>query len=383
MRRLPIAILILLMACATPEPTPVSRTTDPTRASMAEVVAALQVALPLALDEEAFNAPENQQALTAALERLRTVADALERHGLERDASFAFYSHSLAQDAAEISVRLREGRSEEARYFLNELVDTCVGCHSRLPGPSSSELGRTLYDAVDADHLPRTERIRLRIATRQFDEALADIEDLLRDDMVHPAQVDLGGFLEDYLRLAIRVRTNPQRAIGVLSDWQAKRDLPAYLDDLVSTWLVSLGELSSFDSPGNELAMARDLTQRARLLRRFPSDRRSVVFDLAVSGLLHAGLAGNALQGPERAEAYYLLGLAELHAAHLEWPAAPESYLEAAIREAPGSDPAREAYLLLEEEIVAGHTGSGGTHLPEAVESWLSELAALAGLSSP
>ena len=383
MRHRWIPCVALALACATsePEPAQVTLPADPTREGMAEVVAALQIALPLALDPKAFEAPENQQALAGAVARLESVADVLERHGLTRDAAFAFYSHSLAQDARTIDIALRAGRHDEARYFVNELVDTCVACHGRLPGPSASALGRSLYDAVDADHLPRSERIRLRLATRQFEGALEDLEDLLRDDMVAPGQADLGGFLEDYLRTTIRVRTDPERALRTLSDWQATRPLAPYLDDLVSTWIVSLRALSADDVPDEPLAAARRFTREARLLRRFATDRRSLVYDLAVSGLLHRTLSNDQFQGVGRAEALMLLGLAELHATHMDWPAAPDAYLEAAIRQAPGSVPAREAFLILEEETVAGYTGSGGTHLPDAVEKWLDELRELAGFT--
>ena len=51
-----------------------------------------------------------------------------------------------------------------------------------------------------------------------------------------------------------------------------------------------------------------------------------------------------------------------------------EGYLEGAIHAAPGSDWAKRAYVLLEEETLASYSGSGGVHVPPQVRERLSEL---------
>ncbi len=365
----------LLLGCGhRPEPVP-----EPpeTRATMAEIVAALQVALPLSLSEEAFHAPENRVALDEALAQLSRSAGALEAHGQGRDAGFAHMSHALSRDAAEIEWRLRQGRSEEARFLLGELVGDCVTCHSRLPA-EGSDLGRSLYESVDANALPRAERVRLEIATRQFDLALTTLEALIADETVSPSQLDLGGFLSDYLRVSIRVRADLARPRTTLDAWRQRAELPAYLDHITASWVDALGSLRVDAEPGAELAEARTVADQATALRRFPADRGTLVHDLVVSSLLHRALARQTLAPDDASEAYFLLGLAELRVAHSYWLAAPEAYLEAAIRSAPGSRFAREAYLVLEEETIAGYTGSGGTQLPAAVASWLEELRGLA-----
>jgi hypothetical protein len=110
-------------------------------------------------------------------------------------------------------------------------------------------------------------------------------------------------------------------------------------------------------------------------LRRFPADRSSLVHDLVASGLLHRAVSAAGKPGADSAEAYYLLGVTELRIGTSRWLTEPEAYLEAAIRSAPGSTPARNAYLVLEESTLLGFTGSGGEHeLPPEVASWLAEL---------
>ncbi|MCP3986713.1 MAG: hypothetical protein GY723_20195 [bacterium] len=349
-----------------------------TRATMAEIVAAFQVALPLSLSSEAFSAPENRSALDRALAQLSRSAGSLEAHGRGRDAGFAHMSHALSRDAAEIEWRLEQGRSEEARFLLGELVNDCVACHSRLPSSAASDLGRSLYDSVDTSALARSERVRLEIATRQFDRALTSLENMIADPIASPSQLDLGGFLSDYLRVSIRVRADLARPRLTLDQWQHRAELPAYLDHLVTGWVNALGTLRVDAEPGSELEEARSVATQAEAIRRFPADRATLVHDLVVSSLLNRALARQALREEDSAEAYYLLGLAELRVAHSYWLAAPEAYLEAAIRAAPGSEFAHQAYLVLEEETIAGYTGSGGNQLPPAVASWLDELRALA-----
>ncbi len=383
-RRIGAALLSvgLLLGCPATVPDPREQVDRATRATMADLVAALQIALPLALDVSAFHAPENRAALEDAVDRLRRSAIALEGHGEARDAGFAGLSHRLARDAAEISARLHRGRDEEARFFLNKLVDHCVACHSRLPGPSVSGLGQTLYESVDVSALEPPERVRLEIATRQFDRAMQEIETLLAQGSVHPAELDLGGLLESYLRVAIRVRGELTRAERALASWQEQTPLPAYLGELVDVWRLGLRDYAAMAETGDELGLARVVSQDAESRRRFPADRRSLVHDLVASSLLHRALDGGALTAEETAEAYYLLGVAELHAANLYWMSASESYLEASIRSAPGSPIARDAYLLLEEATLTAYTGSSGEHLPREIGSWLQELRELAGFGS-
>jgi hypothetical protein len=119
--------------------------------------------------------------------------------------------------------------------------------------------------------------------------------------------------------------------------------------------------------------------QEAAKVRRFPADRAGLVHDLVASGLLHRAVSAAGRPTADSAEAYYLLGVTELRIGSSQWLTEPEAYLEAAIRTAPGSAPARRAYVVLEESTLLGYTGSGGEgELPPEVASWLAELRRLA-----
>ncbi len=350
-----------------------------TQARMGELVAALRVALPLSLSPEEFAAESNRARLEQALRRLRDGASALSDHARGRDVGFAHLASALARDASEIQHRYQIGRYDEARFLLGELADDCVSCHSRLPYRKSSELGRSLWNAVDASALPLHERVRLQQATRQFDLALQSYESLLGGELMGPAQLDLGGYLSDYLAITIRVRGELARARRHLHAFGKRRDVPVYLAELVTAWSDALGELDVPTPAGEEVARARAVLASAAHVRRFPADRAGLVHDLFASGLLHRAVSAAGKPSADSAEAYYLLGVTELRIGSSPWLTEPEAYLEAAIRAAPGGAPARRAYAVLEESTLLGYTGSGGEgELPPEVASWLAQLRGLA-----
>jgi hypothetical protein len=80
----------------------------------------------------------------------------------------------------------------------------------------------------------------------------------------------------------------------------------------------------------------------------------------------------------QRAEAYYLLGLIETRIGHVYWLSQAEAYLETAIRLAPGQPLASDAYTLLDEFLVAGYSGSGGTNVPPDIQAKLDRLRRIA-----
>ena len=350
-----------------------------TQARMGELVEALRVALPLSLSPEEFAAESNRARLEQALRQLRDGATALSDHARGRDVGFAHLASALARDAYEIQHRFQIGRFDEARFLLGELADDCVSCHSRLPYRKRSELGRSLWNAVDASALPLDERVRLQLATRQFDPALQSYESLLGGELATPAQLDLGGYLSDYLAVTIRVRGELARARRHLDAFRKRADVPSYLVELVSAWCDALGQLDVPTPAGEEVARARTVLAAAAQVRRFPADRAGLVHDLVASGLLHRAVSAAGKPSADTAEAYYLLGVTELRIGSSQWLTEPEAYLEAAIRAAPGSVPARRAYVMLEESTLLGYTGSGGEgELPPEVASWLGELRGLA-----
>jgi hypothetical protein len=354
-------------------------TSDPTTgAAMVQIVAALRVALPLSLSAERFAAPENQPAIASSLAALRAGAHELETHGRSQDASFAYLSRSLARDAEEIKRRFDDGRLDETRFLLGALVEDCVGCHSRLPSQGDSDLGRSLFEAASASGLTPLEQARFEVASRQFEAALSRYEALLVSPEESPTELDLEGALADYLTLAIRVSEDLPRARAGLVAFGARADLPSYLATLVARWIAACDELRGTIGAEARLAEAERVLEEGDVLSRYGRDRAGLVHQLVASGLLLRFVDAHPEPTPESAHAYFLLGVTELRSGRSWWLAEAEGYLEAAIRTAPGSDWAKRAYVLLEEQTLASYSGSAGVHVPPEVRQRLQELREIA-----
>jgi hypothetical protein len=348
------------------------------RETMGEIADALTHALPLSLHEDQLDDAARREAYGGALATLARGASRLEAHGRSREASFGYLSGSLARDAGEALRRFEAGRLAESQFFVRELVDDCVACHSRLPDPRSSALGAHLLRRARMDEIDPAERARLQVATRQFDAALDSFEALLRDPNVPPGKLDLEGELVDYLVVAIRVREDLRRPQVPLERFAARPDVPDYLEQDLAAWLDALRRLDRAPRSGALLPEARALLADAGAFEPGAIERRGLVQEIRASGLLHRFVTGER-SAAELAEAYYLLGLAETRVRHSSWLAEAEFQLETAVRSDPTSPWARRAFALLEQETLAGYSGSGGLHLPADVRAKLDELRALVG----
>ncbi|MDJ0852744.1 MAG: hypothetical protein QNK04_30615 [Myxococcota bacterium] len=354
-----------------------------TRATMAEIVAALTAALPLSLSDARFSDPAHRAEILAALGALAEAGGRLEGHAGGRDASFDFLSGSLARDSREILRRYQEDRFAEARFLLHQVTDNCVACHSRLPDTKAHPLGEVLLRNAELAALPPEERVELEVATRQFARALDTYESLFTSPDVAPVDLDLLGVFDDYLELCLRVQQDPGRPAAALAQVAARSDLSPPLRSTLESWIVALRELAAAPRPEPSLAAARSLLEQARNQARFPDDRRALVPYVAASGLLHRYVVEASPSASELAEAYYWLGVIESHVGRSFLLSQTESFLEASIRTAPGEPTAEKAFALLEEFVISGYTGSSGTRIPGDVQERLEALRVLIDEAAP
>lgn len=377
--RTALGLLVLagLLACAA---SPEERRDVSTRSTMQSILAALEVALPASLSEERYSDPENREEVGQALHRLAESASTLDSHG--RSAGFATLREALAHDAAEVSRRYDAGRYAESRFLLDQITQDCVACHTRLPGPQS-DLGRQLTSKVEREGLSDVERIRLAIATRQFDAALAACEHLFSQETFSLTDLQSRSLLIDYLVIALRVREQPARARRTLASLEARDPKPGYFHQELSGYVQALQDLEDDPPIGSPFQQARTLMERGEERARFPADRAPLVDYLAASGRLEPLLEGSSLTPAEQSWAYYWLGITE---SVLRWPtwASPRyAYLEEAIRVDPQGPAAQPAFALLVLELSTAYGGSSGIHLPEDELENLDELYRLIEASQP
>ena len=208
------------------------------------------------------------------MEQLSVLAESsaeLDSHADRRDPTFRHLSRSLRRDVGEIRRSYLHGRIEEARFYVLELTQNCIACHSRLPSAGDFSLAKELTDRVEVAALARRERVNLLFATRQFEAALDTWESSFADPSVSPLDLDVSGELGDYLTLCLRVKQDAGRALRGLAKLKARKDLPRYLHGRIRAWSAALQELKepgalafAPDDPAS-LARARLLVGRANL----------------------------------------------------------------------------------------------------------------------
>jgi hypothetical protein len=345
------------------------------RESMHKIFEALTYLLPASLDEQRFAEPERREEVLRWMDLLVASADEFEQHGERRDVDFRNLSRSLVADVSELRQRYWLGRADEARYFLIELTRYCVACHSRLPKARDFPLGERLVEQIDMDGLSVHEQAQILVATRQFDRALAAWESLFEDPAVPPAQMDLGGYILDYLTVNVRVQRDAKRPQAVLRKIAKRTDTPRYLKRHLADWVRGLEELTDDLAGVPDLSRARALMRRADDLSEFPADRERLVYDLVASALLLRYIDLAPKDDPRLAEAFYWLGVAESRSIDAYWVPQTEFHFEASIRLDPSGPFAEDAYALLEEYVTVGYGGVfGEEELPLDVWAQLQDL---------
>jgi hypothetical protein len=379
---LPTRVLVLIAALLSLAPhARAQHERGPTQQAMRVIFSQLQIALPLAVDTQAFRDPKQAPRIREALQKLADAAHGLDEHGEGFDPGGLFLARSLERDARRALDHFRDGKYDSAEFFIGQLSESCIGCHSRLPSPGDAPLARGFAARADVTHLDPLERARLDVATRQFGDAASTLEAVLASPDIPP--FEMLGPVTDYLTICVRVLEEPERPVPVLQRFARREDLWAALRGDVDAWIRYLPELSKREMAGDPVEQAEKLIAEGRHLILFPSDRRALVHYLFASKRLHGYVAKNREPSPTLARAYYLLGLAESRIGPNFWISQAEFYLETAVRMAPGSEVGRDAYALLEEETLAGYTGSGGLQLPEDVDAHLRELRELIRAGKP
>lgn len=378
--RLALGAAFVTTLCALPVRAADDRHDEQTRARMREIFESIQLLLPLSV-RGGFGDPAEREEVSRALEALAADAQLLARHAGEDDPARGFLGRSLAVDATNALERFREGRNDSAAFLVQQASENCVACHTKVMSPSDSPITENFVDQSALAALRPEERARLQLATRQFDEALATFESLFTAKDVHPSA--MLGPLTDYLVTAIRVKGDYERPIPVLERFAKRPDLWMQLRRDVEQWVRDLRELRPLGEGPPDLAAARRLVEETRAIDPFGSDERSLVRAIVASSLLHRWLAGADRPKDEQAEAFLLLGSTEMRIDDTFWLSQADFYLETAIRRAPGTASAVQAYELLEAETIASYTGAAGVQLPTALRERLTELRKLAETPRP
>lgn len=327
---------------------------------------------------ERFNNPKNFQRIEKNSEKLAKAAQELNTKGgqsPDADPSIPMIANHFAGEANRAYKTLKSGHREYARSVLKSMTGYCIACHTRSGGVSFQNV--TAAPSVQA--LNSYEKAEFFAATRQFDSALNEYEKTVADPkMAESRPFNWEKAVRSGLAVAVRVKKDPERALGIVEHVLAAQKAPYFLKEQAVQWK---NNLISWKSEGKSNAqseegyyvMAIRLIGEAKALQKYPTDRSADILYLRASSAVH-DLMSFAPNGRHATEALYLAGLCYevLQDLHL-WDM-HEYYYLACIMKSPHSDKSRECFNHYERSVYFGYTGSGGTHLPSEVRNRLIEL---------
>lgn len=358
--------LALLILAAPPDPAP---------AGMRDALDAVVTVTPWLSSPDAFRDPANARAVTSSLDTLSRL-----KHPLfaAPTASPSAVAELFGRQATVAQTDFASGATERARYRLRALTQVCLGCHLRAPKRDFADL----EGKVAKLELPPLQKAELFATTRQFDRAIA----VWRAELVKPARLETDLFDQlDALRLAVRVavqsRDDPKLAKELISAQLKRPQLPAFVARELAGWEkdVTAWEKERFgitsQPPASLMSRARTLVEDSGALATVTPVPERFVALLRAAAYLDEALR-QAPDGPHRAEALWLLGVANASLFDTPLWQLESMYLEACVRENPGTPRAVGCATRLRER--AFYSYRARADIPPEVWTTLGELSALA-----
>ena len=371
-------LLTLTMACVPTPSVSAAADYDETRVVMYRIFDNMRELLPLSRSKQRFASTSNQSSIRNAVNEIGANAVALEMHAQQRggDAGSEFLAAALKRTARTALRNFEVGNLEAARSAIWNATRVCMTCHARLPSVGDSGIVRDFVDEADFTGLSVPERVQVQLATRQFDAALKDLEDLLASRDYEASQ--LVRWLTNYLLISIRVKGDLHRPLPVLASFALREDVWQGLRSDIEQWIVRLHQLAQATRPEPTLEAARALIDDARQRGVVPYSRAPMIDYVMASSLLQKYLQQRTVRGEALAQIYYMLAITEIGIGDNYILNQAEHYLESSVRAAPATPIAAQAFALLEEHVLFSFTGSSGTHLPDDVQRMLDEYRLLA-----
>jgi len=294
----------------------------------------------------------------------------------EADPTINFVSAMFEREVKYAHNAIKAGNTAYGKAVLRTMSGYCIACHTRHDrGP----------DFPGMDLAPKTsgltpmEKADLLAATRQFEAALSEYENIVSDSAAASKNaIQWGRAIRNALNLIIRVKKDPARAVALIERVKAMPQIPGFYAGVIPAWSKSVTEwkeegAKTFNTEEGYFSEAMRLSQKAKETQEYPLDHSADVLYLRSTAVLHELLAQYP-DGKRTSEALLLAGSAyDLLEDRLISPL-PEMYYESCIRRSPHTKIANQCLQRLEQNILFGYSGSGGTFIPEDVLSLMNEL---------
>lgn len=342
--------------------------------AMNQIYGAMNVLLPLAMDEDAFYDQKNEAEIANQLKHLEgALKDLKGRSADDHEVAFNKLRDDFLGDIRFAHTSFASGIKRHASYRLKDSVSYCLSCHSLQAAPKDGTpqdtKGGLWHISQSMDALSRVELLTM---SRQFNEAIQAYEKLLVSQDLSLEDRILRDPFREYLILTVRVKSATDRAEAFLTKLE-QTESSQVIKRRIGIWKHSLATINRLKLP-DSFASAKKFMELADGISKYPADKSGLVYHLEASRILRALLSRN--QDPKRAEIYYLLGKTELLIEDDNYRSL--EYFARTIQEAPATNLARDAFGVYEEQLVFSYSGSGGTFIPDIEKSRLQKLRNLA-----
>jgi cytochrome c553 len=351
--------------------------------------------LPFAFDERKFNDEKNRAEIKKALDALANHSSALKAHTAKFkslsndkiDPSVRFIAEAFENEvgAAQISFSGSDQARRHSQTYLRSAVSKCSACHSQSSNGPELRLDQF---KLRLEGLNAPDRYLALVATRQFDEALAEFSKNLKTPQTSGGdELSVDRTAKSALAIAVRVKRDPKLTLKLIQDIEASGRASKMLQNDLPDWRTSTMEwqkappLNSLKEPAVLAEAKRLLATSRRKERTLGHFQNSDVATLRASTLLH-DLLSNFPRSKNRGEIYILLAEAyDLLPGYALWDL-PDEYLAACIQENPHSKMSESCFDKYRSNIVMGYSGSSGTNIPSAVQQHIDRMKALSERAS-
>lgn len=355
-----------------------------TKQAMNEIFVAFVDLLPYASNEMKFKDPKAEAYIKKRLFKLKSAFQSA-KHLKKIKApgfqpSFEVVSDHLEQTYETFSTQ----NKIFARNRLKATTKLCISCHSQLPNGLSntfSSLKGITRDRFSNDFEYADFLFLVRdytAATRYFKAEIsnrvkknAELREIHKGSKVTYIDYTIEESLERLLTINTKVFYKPERAIGLLSQYQKSNDLPSAMKRDITEWIKDLNAWKKKDFKGkveSESALNKFIKENLEDL-----DNPSHV-DLLVSAGTLSKFINKYPTSEKVPEVLYYLGRIDYFLEHSYFYSLSDIYLKNCILNYPKSGFARKCFQQYKDNLELGFTGTGGTNIPEEELVKLKEL---------
>lgn len=343
--------------------------------------------LPIVINQKQFNSPENQKTISEEIKNLLQISKQVVHTKTiqQTDPSLRFISTAFTDDLKRAQEGFESGQKEFARYTLMNVTAYCIECHTRTssgPAFSSPQLERALSD------LRKIEKAEYFLATRQFDQALAEFEASIQENLKEKGNLfELDRAVRYALAITIRFQKNADKSKKIVQLIKGSDRAPYFLKQSAMAWDQAIQKWQKEKPAKVNLKTVAGVTDAIKAVQKMVDEARQSQFGIADRGGdvyylralsdLHLILTAE-LNKEQLGQALFLTATSYEAIRDLSLWSLHESYYESCIRQVPHTKWATKCYQNLEESVYFGFSGSGGVQIPLDIQMKLTELHQLA-----